>query len=67
MNDSEHHPKVKVTAVLGSPVFVAGGDVYGKIEIESRAEADLGLRCIFVELSAVERECKIHLATGSLI
>lgn len=64
MNDSEHHPKVKVTAILGSPVFVAGGDVYGKIEIESRADTDLGLRCIFVELNAVERASRIFLRRG---
>jgi hypothetical protein len=43
-------------------VFVAGGDVYGKIEIESRADTELGLRCIFVELNAVERAHQITLA-----
>lgn len=55
MNESEHHPKLKVQATLGAPVFVAGGDVYGKVEIESRADTELGLRSLFVELIAVER------------
>lgn len=55
MNESEHHPRLKVQAILGAPVFVAGRDVYGKVEIESRADNDLGLRSIFVELTAIER------------
>lgn len=55
MNESEHHPKLKVQAILGAPVFIAGRDVYGKVEIESRADTDLGLRSLYVQLTATER------------
>jgi hypothetical protein len=54
MNESEHHQKVRVQLTLGAPVFIGGQDVFGKIEIESRVDGELGIRSIFVEMTAIE-------------
>lgn len=55
MNESSHHPKLRVTLTLGS-MFAAGGDVYGKMDVECRADAGVGLRAIKVELKGVQRK-----------
>lgn len=55
MNESEYHPKLRVQATLGATHFVAGRDVFGKVEVESRVDFELGLRAIYVDLHAVER------------
>ena len=54
MNASPHHPKVKVTCKLSDPLYVAGGLVAGKMEVECRTDKGLGLGVIMVELSAIE-------------
>ena len=54
MNESEHHPKLGVKLYLGAPVFVAGEDIFGKVEIEGKADSELGLRSIFIEVTAIE-------------
>ena len=54
MNASPHHPKVKVSCILSDPLYVAGGFVTGKMEVECRTDKGLGLGVIMVELFAVE-------------
>lgn len=54
MNAGTHHPKVKVTITLGSAIFVAGGHVSGKMEMECRADKGLGIDIMAVELSAMQ-------------
>lgn len=54
MNASPHHPKVKVSITLSDPMFVAGGAVTGKMEVECRADRGLGIGIIMAELFAVE-------------
>ena len=56
MNASSHHSKVKVTLTLSDPVFVAGGIISGKMEVESHADLDclLGIGAMMVELHAIE-------------
>jgi len=59
MNASSHHSKVKVTLTLSDPVFVAGGLISGKVEVESHADLDclLGIGIMMVELYAIEGQC----------
>lgn len=54
MNASTNHPKVKVSCVLSDPLYVAGGLVAGKMEVECRTDKGLGLSVIMVELFAIE-------------
>lgn len=54
MNASPHHPKVRVTCKLSDPLYVAGGFVAGKMEVECRTDKGLGLGVIMVELFAIE-------------
>lgn len=54
MNASPHHPKVKVTLKLADKLFVAGGAVCGKMEVECKADRGLGFNVIMAELFAVE-------------
>ena len=56
MNASPHHSKVKVTLTLSDPVYVSGGRISGKMEIESRADLDslLGIGMMMVELYAIQ-------------
>ena len=54
MNASPHHPKVKVTCKLSDPLYVAGGFIAGKMEVECRTDKGLGLGVIMAELSAIE-------------
>lgn len=54
MNAGPHHAKLRVTAHVSSPVYVAGSEVTGKIDVECRAEKGLGLGTIMVELLAVQ-------------
>lgn len=58
MNESSHHPKLRVTLTLGS-VFVAGGDVYGKMDVECQSGEGVGLRAIKVELRGIQRNHSI--------
>lgn len=54
MNASPHHSKVKVTLTMGNPLYVAGGYVSGKMEMECRADKGLGIGTMMVELTAVQ-------------
>ena len=67
MNASPHHPKVKVTCILSDPLYVAGGLVAGKVEVECRTEKGLGLGVIMVELFAIEGQlyCQPHISIFS--
>lgn len=70
MNASSHHSKVKVTLTLSDPVFVAGGLISGKMEIESHADLDclLGIGIMMVELYAIEDIIsRDHTATSTFI
>ena len=56
MNETLHHPKVSVRISLGTRVFVAGEDVYGKMEVKcNSSETTLGMRTIGIALTGVER------------
>ena len=57
MNESQHHPQVAVQLTLGSRVFIVGEEVYGKLEVESKAgpHAGLGLGSIYASLSGTQR------------
>ena len=57
MNASPHHPKVRVACKLSDPLYVAGGFIAGKMEVECRTDKGLGLGVIMVELFAVEGQC----------
>ncbi|KAL4066724.1 hypothetical protein V8B97DRAFT_2103205 [Scleroderma yunnanense] len=70
MNASPHHSKVKVTVTLSDPIFVAGGIISGKMEVESRADLDclLGIGVMMVELYAIEEIIsRDHTATSTFI
>lgn len=70
MNASSHHSKVKVTLTLSDPVFVAGGLISGKVEVESHADLDclLGIGIMMVELYAIEEIIsRDHTATSTFI
>jgi len=54
MNATPHHSKIRVTLGLSSPLFVAGQDVTGKMEMESRADKGVGIGLIMVELFAIQ-------------
>ena len=54
MNATPHHSKVRVSLTLSSSLFVAGQDVTGKMEMECRADKDVGIGLIMVELFAVQ-------------
>jgi hypothetical protein len=54
MNASPHHSKVKVALTLSDHIYVAGGLVTGKMEVQCRADNELGLGTIMVELFAIE-------------
>ncbi|KIJ62924.1 hypothetical protein HYDPIDRAFT_188824 [Hydnomerulius pinastri MD-312] len=70
MNASPHHSKVKVTLTLSDPVFVSGGNISGKLEVESRADLDsiLGIGVMMVELYAIQEiNSRDHSATSTFI
>ncbi|KIJ50950.1 hypothetical protein M422DRAFT_158742, partial [Sphaerobolus stellatus SS14] len=68
MNATPHHSKVKVSISLSSPLFVAGEDITGKIELECRAEKELGIGLIMVELFATqELNSRDHSATSTFL
>lgn len=54
MNASPHHSKVKVTLTMGNTLYVAGGYVSGKMEMECRTDKGLGIGTMMVELTAVQ-------------
>ncbi|KAF9500006.1 hypothetical protein BDN71DRAFT_1258120 [Pleurotus eryngii] len=68
MNASPHHSKVKVTLTMGNPLYVAGGYVSGKMEMECRADKGLGIGTMMVELTAVqELTSRDHSATSMFL
>jgi hypothetical protein len=70
MNASPHHSKVRVSCKLSDPLYVAGGFVAGKMEVECRTDKGLGLGVIMVELLAIEGQphCQpSHLYSFALI
>lgn len=56
MNASPHHSKVKVSLTLSDPIFVAGNNISGKMEVECRGDGEcgLGIGLMMVELFAVQ-------------
>lgn len=54
MNATTHHSKVRTTLKFVDPLFVAGGAVSGKMEMECKPDQGLGIGVIMVELFAVE-------------
>lgn len=54
MNATQTHPKVRVSVSLGSPVFVAGEEITGKMELDCRSDKGLGISIMMVELVATQ-------------
>jgi len=54
MNATETHSKVRVTTSVSAPVFVAGGEITGKMELECKADHGLGINTMMVELIATQ-------------
>ncbi|RXW17103.1 hypothetical protein EST38_g8757, partial [Candolleomyces aberdarensis] len=54
MNASPHHSKVKISVTLADRLFIAGGYVAGKVEMECRADKGLGIGVIMLELFATQ-------------
>jgi len=56
MNATQHHSKVKVSLTLSDPIFLAGSNIAGKMEVECRGvgESGLGIGLIMVELFAIQ-------------
>jgi hypothetical protein len=54
MNATNHHSKVRTSLRFGDPLFVAGGAVSGKLEMECKTDKGLGIGVIMVELFAIE-------------
>ncbi|KAF7965843.1 hypothetical protein HWV62_41246, partial [Athelia sp. TMB] len=74
MNASPHHSKVKVSLALSDAVYVAGGLVSGKMEMECKAGAGsgpgdtLGIGVMMVELVAIqELTSRDHSATSTFL
>ncbi|KIK82288.1 hypothetical protein PAXRUDRAFT_832297 [Paxillus rubicundulus Ve08.2h10] len=70
MNASPHHSKVQVTLTLSDPVYVSGGNISGKMEVESRADLGslLGIGVVMVELCAIQEvNSRDHSATSTFI
>ncbi|KAH0833425.1 hypothetical protein J3R83DRAFT_12538 [Lanmaoa asiatica] len=70
MNASPHHSKVKVTLTLSDPVYVSGGHISGKMQVESRADLEslLGIGVMMVELYAIQEvNSGEHSATSTFI
>lgn len=65
MNATQTHSKVRVTASLSAPVFVAGDEVSGKMEMECKADKGLGIDTMMVELVAVQGKLEIRGAAYS--
>jgi hypothetical protein len=56
MNATQYHSKVKVSLTLSDPIFVAGSNIAGKMEVECRGDGEfgLGIGLIMVELFAIQ-------------
>ena len=54
MNATQTHSKVRVTTSLSAPVFVAGGEISGKMELDCRTDKGLGINTMMVELVATQ-------------
>ncbi|OAX32510.1 hypothetical protein K503DRAFT_870119 [Rhizopogon vinicolor AM-OR11-026] len=70
MNATQHHSKVKVSLTLSDPIFVAGSNISGKMEIECRGDGEfgLGIGLIMVELFAIQQiTSRDHSATSTFI
>ncbi|GJE85644.1 arrestin-N domain-containing protein [Phanerochaete sordida] len=68
MNATTHHPKVRTTLKFADTLFVAGGAVSGKMEMECKADKGLGISVIMVELFAIEEiTSRDHSATQTFL
>lgn len=68
MNATNHHSKVRTTLKFADPLFVAGGAVSGKMEMECKTEKGLGIGVIMVELFAIEElTSRDHSATQTFL
>lgn len=68
MNATSSHSKVRVTASVSAPVFVAGGEISGKMEMDCRTDKGLGISEMMVELVAVqELTSRDHSATSTFM
>ncbi|GJJ08717.1 hypothetical protein Clacol_002936 [Clathrus columnatus] len=68
MNATTSHPKVKATITLSAPLFVAGQDITGKVELDCKAEREVGIGLIMVELLAMQGlNSRDHTATTTFV
>jgi len=54
MNATPVHAKTRVTLAFSDPLFVAGQQVTGKMELECRADKGLGIGLMKAELFAIQ-------------
>lgn len=54
MNTTTHHSKVNVTLEFSDPLYVAGHEVTGKMDVECKADKGLGLSMVMIELFAMQ-------------
>ena len=67
MNATTHHSKVRTTLKFADPLFVAGGAVSGKMEMECKTDKGLGIGVIMVELFAIEGTWSILMRCGDVL
>lgn len=60
MNVVTHHAKVRTTLRFAEQLFVAGGMVTGKMEMECKADKGLAIGVIMVELYAIEGASRLN-------
>lgn len=56
MNEVNHHPKLNVQILLRQGVSQAGSTLSALLEVDSRAESEIGLGSMIVELIGTEGE-----------
>lgn len=68
MNASPHHSKVKVSLTMSDSLYIAGGAITGKMQVECRTDKGLGLGVMMVELYAIEElTSRDHSATSTFL
>jgi hypothetical protein len=67
MNATTHHAKVNVGMTLANSVFVAGGHIAGRMEMECRADKGLGIGIMMVELFAIQGQQSLLFESLQLI
>lgn len=60
MNTVQNHSKLRVSVALSAPLFVAGEDITGKMEMECKTDKGLGISVMMVDLIATQGPFKLR-------